>query len=64
MRELRALRVASGLSQGDLAARTGMTQAQISRLESGAHETRLASLRRIAAALGVTITVTIRNIVT
>lgn len=64
VRELRTLRESIGLSQRELAHRADMSQAEISRLESGRHAPSLALLRRIAAAIGVTITVTIRNAVT
>ncbi|WP_433516988.1 helix-turn-helix domain-containing protein [Nonomuraea sp. CA-143628] len=44
-------RVALGLSQAELAERAGMTQPQVSRLETGGGNITVASLRRLAAAL-------------
>ena len=42
-----------GLSQADLAARTGLSQPAVARLEAGDIEPRLSTLLRIARALGV-----------
>jgi len=51
--QLAALRKEAGLSQKELAQRAGMTQQQISRLESPSYEGHsLSMLRRVAEALG------------
>jgi transcriptional regulator with XRE-family HTH domain len=50
---VRAAREAAGLSQAELAVRSGMVSPVISRLESGKHFPTLASFLRIAEALGV-----------
>lgn len=42
-----------GLSQQDLARRVGTSHSAISRLESGRHQTSVATLQRVAGALGV-----------
>lgn len=50
---LSALRLAAGLTQAELAARVGMTQPQLSRLESGRQrDVLLSTLQRLARALG------------
>lgn len=51
--EVRRLRMERGLSQHKLAARMGLTQSVIARLEAGAVEPRLSTLDRVAEALGV-----------
>ena len=56
--ELRALREKKGLSQRQLAELVGTTQSAIARLESGHISPSLPTLDRIAAALGVEVTVT------
>jgi len=54
--QLAALRKEAGLSQKELAQRAGMTQQQISRLESPSYEGHsLSMLRRVADALGATL---------
>jgi transcriptional regulator with XRE-family HTH domain len=50
---LRELRRWAFLSQRDLAARAGLTQATVARLEAGKHRARPTTIRRLAAALGV-----------
>ena len=50
-------RVALGLSQTELAERAGMTQPQVSRLETGGGNITVASLRRLAAALDADLTI-------
>ena len=50
-RQLVAFRIEHGLSQAELGRRCGVSQPAIARLESGEHEPRLATLRRIAHAL-------------
>ena len=42
-----------GLSQKELARRVGTSHSAISRLESGRHQTSVATLQRVATALGV-----------
>jgi transcriptional regulator with XRE-family HTH domain len=49
---VREWRLAAGLSQRELAARTKMTQPAIAAVEGGAHDPRLTTLRKIAGALG------------
>ncbi len=56
--ELRALREKRGLSQRQLAELVGTTQSAIARLEGGHISPSLPTLDRIAAALGVEVTVT------
>lgn len=56
-RLLVAYRMDAGLSQQDLADRVGTNHSQISRIESGRHQTSLDTLRRIAAALDRTLVV-------
>ena len=50
---VRALRLAAGRKAAAVAEATGMARSNFARLESGAHEPRLATLRRVAEALGV-----------
>lgn len=50
-------RVALGLSQTELAERAGMTQPQVSRLETSGGNITVASLRRLAAALDADLTI-------
>ena len=49
-------RLAQGLTQADLAARAGLSQTEISRIESGFSNPTAVTLNRVAAALGKTIT--------
>lgn len=51
IRDIINLRHAHGLTQGDLAKRTGTHQSRISKVESGEHDIRLATLVQIADAL-------------
>lgn len=51
---LRAARQRAGLSQYDLAARTGMHFTAVARYEQGRGEPRLSTLVRLARGLGVT----------
>jgi len=46
-------RVELGLSQKELAKRVGTSHSAISRIESGRHQTSVATLQRIAAGLGL-----------
>ncbi len=50
--EVRRLREAAGLSQRELAERMGSSQSVVARLEAGGVEPTLATLDRVAAALG------------
>jgi DNA-binding XRE family transcriptional regulator len=50
---VRALRVASGRTAMEVAAAAGMARSSFARLEASRHEPRLATLRRVAEALGV-----------
>jgi len=52
---LRSLRIAAGLSQEALAAKTDLSQRTISRLEAGHVAPNRSTLRLLADALGVTI---------
>jgi transcriptional regulator with XRE-family HTH domain len=51
--KVRAVRVARGMSQVELAERAGLSQAHVSRVESGAMDMPLSTLGAIALALGV-----------
>jgi transcriptional regulator with XRE-family HTH domain len=53
-RTVRRLRQVRGLSQLALAERAGVTREYIARLEGGAHDPTLGTLRKLATALGVT----------
>lgn len=46
-------RMAQGLTQQELARRMGTSHSAISRIESGQHKTSVATLQRLAEALGV-----------
>jgi DNA-binding XRE family transcriptional regulator len=50
---IRALRLAAGLTQAELARRTGIHRPNIARVEAGRHTPSLETLARVAAALGV-----------
>ncbi len=52
---LRALRLAEGLTQAELARRTGIHRPNIARVEAGRHTPSLETLARLAAAIGVPI---------
>lgn len=54
-------RAEHGLTQAELAARVGMPQPQIARLEFGENEPRMGTLRRIATALGVELRITVHT---
>jgi ribosome-binding protein aMBF1 (putative translation factor) len=56
---VRERRLEFGLSQTDLAARAGMTQPALSRLEAGGAVPTIPVLERIAAALGADLVVTL-----
>jgi ribosome-binding protein aMBF1 (putative translation factor) len=53
-------RVDHGLSQAALASLVGMRQPHIARLESGEHEPSLTTLARLASALGLDFSVTVK----
>jgi transcriptional regulator with XRE-family HTH domain len=50
---LRALRQRAFLTQVELGEKAGMSEATINRLESGKHDARISTARKLAAALGV-----------
>lgn len=52
MRTVIEARKSNGLTQNELSARTGITQADISRLENGEANPSLKTMKRLAAALG------------
>lgn len=52
---VRAARTQAGLTQGDLAARTGIAVPHISRLEAGTHLPSVATLKKVSDALEVPI---------
>ncbi|WP_437106920.1 helix-turn-helix domain-containing protein [Streptomyces sp. enrichment culture] len=59
-RAVRRRREESGMTQVDLAARSGLTQAAVSRLECGRNMPTLPLLERIAEALGAVLYLTVR----
>ena len=52
---VRAARERAGLQQGDLAARLGVPQSVLSKIESGYREVTVLELRAICSALGVSL---------
>jgi predicted transcriptional regulator len=52
LRQLAVLRNHQGLTQTEVAARMGTSQAVVARIESGAVDTKLSTLERYASALG------------
>lgn len=54
---LRELRLAAGLTQAELARRTGIHRPNIARVEAGRHTPSLETLSRLASAIGVSTTV-------
>ena len=52
IRALVAARIEQNMTQKELAAKTGLAQSHISRLESGNYNPRLKFLKRVAAGLG------------
>ncbi len=54
---VREQRIAAGLTQNELAKRTGMSQPAVARLEAGGTEPTIATLRRIAEALEIELVV-------
>jgi len=53
VRNLKTVRAAVGISQGALARVTGLSERTIARLESGQHFPKVATVRKLAAVLGV-----------
>ena len=51
--KLRQVRERLFVTQAELAERTGLTEATISRIENGQHRPRISTVRRLAEALGV-----------
>lgn len=49
---IRELRESAGISQQQLAAKTGMTQGYISQIESGSRQPSIGTLRQLSRALG------------
>src|SRR3954447_17602215 len=56
-RTLRDARVRAGLTQGELAARAGTSQATVSAYESGAKQPSVATFSRLLAAMGARLSV-------
>lgn len=52
--KLREWRLASFVTQEELAQRSGLTEVSISRIETGVREPRISTVRRLAEALGIT----------
>lgn len=50
---LREWRLRKVMTQAELAERTGMTEATISRLESGHQDARISTVKKLAAGLGI-----------
>lgn len=50
---LREIRIEKFVTQAELSKRTGMTEATISRLETGVTQARISTVRKLAAGLGV-----------
>jgi HTH-type transcriptional regulator/antitoxin HipB len=61
-KRVRELREAAGLSQTDLAGRVGTRQPNIARLEAGGRLPKIATLHRIAEALGMQLEVSFRPV--
>ena len=51
--KLREWRLRKVMTQEELSQLSGVTEATISRLESGQHEARISTVRKLAAALGI-----------
>lgn len=60
-RQVRELRVALGISAADLAGRTGLSKAMISKIESASTSCSLTTLQRLAEGLGVPVTALFRG---
>ena len=61
-REVRRQREMASLTQQQLADRAGMTQSVIARLEAGGTEPTLATLDRVARALGLELTIAFQRV--
>ena len=61
--KIRDAREAAGLSQRELAARMGTSQAAVARLEAGGVGATLTTLQKVAAALDLTVTVDLAPVV-
>ncbi|HSB85992.1 MAG TPA: helix-turn-helix domain-containing protein [Ilumatobacteraceae bacterium] len=59
---VRSLRTAAGLSQHELAARAGMAQSAISNYESGHKVPSLATLNRLASAVGASLDLSVKPV--
>jgi transcriptional regulator with XRE-family HTH domain len=57
---LRAARESAGVSLRELEERTGISRGNLSRLETGESNPTVATLRRYAAAIGKTVSITIK----
>lgn len=53
MVKLKQLRETKGFSQNELSKRSGVTQSNISRIESGEHSPKIGTLQKLAIALGI-----------
>lgn len=53
---IRAVRIAAGMTQQQLADALGVAQQSVTRWETGEREPRISTLRRIAAVLGCDVT--------
>lgn len=58
---LAALRIFAGLSQAELARRSGLSQGHISELERGGKDARPATIKKLAQALAVPMPALLRN---
>ena len=54
-KRIKELRELAGMTQDDLAKRSGRTQEHISRIENGRHSPNYKTLTKLAGALGVTL---------
>ena len=59
--ELTKARIQAGISQAELGSRTGIDQSDISKIERGASNPSIATLSRLAEALGCTLSITLNN---
>lgn len=59
--ELTQARIQAGISQAELGSRTGIDQSDISKIERGASNPSIATLTRLAEALGCTLSITLNN---
>lgn len=61
MKELREARIAQGLTQREVAERSGISRENYARIERGASSTTLVTLERIAEALGMRLALTAKE---